>query len=411
VGVLAICLIALLFAGYNGTIFGATLPVLLADHRLALGTAYAGLIGTVSVAAMIVGGLAAGMLSDHIGWSRVVAGAVFADVLGASLCAIARTPEGLLLGRLVVGLGLGAFNPPAQAAVVRYSPPARQGFYFGLASSVLITGQVLATVSARLLVPRCGYVPAFWLGAGPVVVLLFLASGTVRVTLRRLLSRRPAAAAGEVEPRLFTAPRRVLGTTHRRATVVFGVGSAMCLLVVYATTTWLPLIMVGAGYVVGSAVVFLMLMKLGTIAGTLVGGWSADRHGYRPVLVLACGCALVGLVMVAASPRLPTSYLMIALVGVGAAGAQNLLIAYAGACYPSAVRATGLSVINVVGLVGGSLGPAIGAVLLSGGASSSQVLLVFAVAPAIAMLVLPFAPAVLPRPAEPPPGVAPPERP
>lgn len=144
-----------------------------------------------------------------------------------------------------------------------------------------------------------------------------------------------------------------------------------------------------------------MVMKFGTMAGTLLGGRFADRHGYKPALVLSCGCAVFGLVMVAANPRMSAAYLMIALVGIGASGAHNPLLAYAGVSYPNAVRVSGLAVISVVGLIGGSMGPAIGGVLLSLGVSASRVLPVFAAAPAIAMIVLLFAPAVSSRRAEP----------
>jgi MFS family permease len=172
-GVLAICGLVLLRTGYNAAIFGATLPALLADGRLALSTQYAGLIGTASVPAMIFGSLGAGMLAEHVGWVWVVGGAVLGCALGAVLCALARTPDWLLLGRLVVGLSLGL---------------------------------------------------VFLLGAGHVVVLgLFLVSGTARSVVRRLSAERPAAAPGR-ENRLFTAPRLVLGAAHRRITVVFSIG-------------------------------------------------------------------------------------------------------------------------------------------------------------------------------------------
>ena len=45
----------------------------------------------------------------------------------------------------------------------------------------------------------------------------------------------------------------------------------MCLLMVYALGSWLPKLMMAAGYSLGSSLIFLMSMNIGAVIGTIGG--------------------------------------------------------------------------------------------------------------------------------------------
>ncbi|MFF6977770.1 MFS transporter [Streptomyces sp. NPDC008343] len=51
------------------------------------------------------------------------------------------------------------------------------------------------------------------------------------------------------------------------------------LLLVYGVATWLPTLMRGEGYNLGSALTFVALLNLGGIVGMLVAGRASDRFG------------------------------------------------------------------------------------------------------------------------------------
>ncbi len=58
-------------------------------------------------------------------------------------------------------------------------------------------------------------------------------------------------------------------------------------LMVYASGSWLPKLMMAAGYSLGNSLMFLMVMNVGAVVGTMGGGILADRFHLKPVL-LAC---------------------------------------------------------------------------------------------------------------------------
>ena len=50
----------------------------------------------------------------------------------------------------------------------------------------------------------------------------------------------------------------------------------MVLLMVYGLGTWLPQLMVQAGYPLQSSLMFLFAFNIGAIVGQIGGGWLAD---------------------------------------------------------------------------------------------------------------------------------------
>lgn len=51
----------------------------------------------------------------------------------------------------------------------------------------------------------------------------------------------------------------------------------MCLLMVYALGSWLPKLMIQAGYSLGASMIFLFALNIGGMIGAIGGGYLADR--------------------------------------------------------------------------------------------------------------------------------------
>ena len=147
-------------------------------------------------------------------------------------------------------------------------------------------------------------------------------------------------------------------------TVLFWCCFFMCLLMVYALGSWLPKLMMAAGYSMGSSLMFLLSLNIGAVIGTAGGGVLADRFHLKPVIIsmLTVGAfALVGLGF--NSPQ-PVIYLLVALAGAASIGCSILLYSYVAQYYPLAVRSTGLGWASGIGRVGAIVGPIVIGVLL-----------------------------------------------
>jgi MFS transporter, AAHS family, benzoate transport protein len=422
--IMFLSVVTLLFEGYDINIYGAVVPYLLKRADWHLTPQFTGLIGSAAVIGMLVGSLVAGPLTDLVGRRRVYLTTVVCFSVGSALSAVASSPELLLASRIVVGLGLGGFIPVSLAMVLEYSPAARRTFATAMASAGIGVGGGLAALATIWIAPATGYQGLFWLGVAPLVLIVPFALFRVPESVSLLLSlgkteharaqiRRyrlpielpePAASNGAwVNPsssgpgsarRLLVALRSLFAPGQGGATVVFWIANILSLLLIFGAITWLPALMIKAGYGINNALVFLAVFQVGALAASILGSLMADRHEPKTVVLASFGCAVVGLVALAAKPPAALVYLLVILMGAGATGAQNLLLAYIASFYPARSRGSGLGLAVALGRLGGIAGPLIGGVLLAGGATAEQNFLVFAAAPLIAFAVLAFGPRI-----------------
>ncbi len=84
--------------------------------------------------------------------------------------------------------------------------------------------------------------------------------------------------------------------TENRATgtFLFWIAFFMCLLMLYALGSWLPKLMMAAGYSLGSSLMFLLALNIGAVIGTISGGILADRFDFKPVLMSRLSMLTVG---------------------------------------------------------------------------------------------------------------------
>lgn len=195
-----------------------------------------------------------------------------------------------LLAMLLVVTGVGGLLMPAWMDLIgRAIPTTMRGRFFALASVVAsVAGLGAGAITAELLAtyrPAAAYALCF-LCAFACVAVSFAALAVVR--------EPPAAAARPPEP-LAAYLRRIPDLLRddanlawylaaRSLSAIGAVGVAFY--TVYALRTWrLP---------AASAGMFTALLLAGSIAGTLVLGWMADRAGHRVVLLAGAAASVAG---------------------------------------------------------------------------------------------------------------------
>lgn len=382
--VVALCFLTIVFDGYDLIVYGSIVPSLIDEWGLT--PAKAGAIGSYALVGMLIGALGAGVLTDALGRRRILLVGITWFSLAMVACAVAPNPEILGLLRFVAGLGLGGVIPSAIALTVEYAPRGRRQFYNAAMFAGYSVGGVLAAVLALNLVADHGWRLLLGLGAAPLVLVLPLVWRFLPESVGYLLARGRvdeaattattygldldvvrAESGGSAAVPAQGGVRSLFGPSLVRATLLFGAASFCGLLLVYGLNTWLPQIMRQAGYPLGSALTFLLVLNLGAIAGALAASRLADRFGSKPVtvaaFVLATACLLV------LSQRVGTGLLFVAVAvaGLGSVGTQILVNGYVAVHYPAAVRATGLGWALGVGRAGAVVGPLFGGWVLTSG--------------------------------------------
>jgi len=154
--------------------------------------------------------------------------------------------------------------------------------------------------------------------------------------------------------------------------------SAMGLLLVYSLNTWLPELMLRAGYNTKGSLSFLLVLNGGAVIGALIGSRVADRFGPKPVVA---SCFLLGAIAIALlTISLPLALLLIfvAVAGLGTSGTQTLIYGFVANYYRTNVRAAGVAWCAGFGRLGGVGGPVIGGLLIGAGLSTNAIFWVLA---------------------------------
>ena len=171
-------------------------------------------------------------------------------------------------------------------------------------------------------------------------------------------------------------------------TAMIWVAFFCCLLMVYALSSWLPKLMAGAGYSLGSSLSFLIALNLGGMAGALLGGRLGDRLNLVKVVICFFAAAMVSISLLGINSPMPVLYLLIFVAGATTIGTQILLYAGAAQLYGLSIRATGLGWASGIGRNGAIVGPLLGGALMAIELPLQLNFMVFAIPGAIAALAM-----------------------
>ena len=163
------------------------------------------------------------------------------------------------------------------------------------------------------------------------------------------------------------ALKTLFSSGYLLATLAFWVASFMGLLLVYGLNQWLPEIMRQAGYALGAALAFLLVLNVGAVIGLLIAGPVADRYGSKVACAGWFALAAVFLFLLSIQLPLLLTYVVVLLTGVFVFSAQVLLYAYVSKHYPTSGRGTALGWAAGIGRIGAICGPIFGGLLLGAG--------------------------------------------
>ncbi|MER5754626.1 MFS transporter [Streptomyces sp. NPDC002088] len=375
--VIALCTAAITVEGFDLIVYGVALPAMLDDGSLGLDKSFAGTLGSLAYAGMLIGAVVCGPLADRLGRRRLLlaSGAVFTVFTVA--CSLAAESWQFGLFRLLAGIGMGGVMPSCVALGKEYAPRGRSALVATVVLAGIPVGGVLAALTATAWGEPLGWRGLFGIG-GALSALVFAAAYFL------LPDSRPAPAptgeAGrEVSPdREATGIRTVLSHAYARRTILFTVANFAVLLAWYGLNTWLTQLMREMDYPLGSALRFTLVLNLGAVVGSFALAALADRIG--PRLVTAGSAVLAALAVLGLSQGGSTAVILgaTALAGVGAQSALTMLNDWVASTYPASARATALGCVSGFGRGGAILAPLLGGWILDAALGPATVFYVFA---------------------------------
>lgn len=369
------CAIIIIFDGYDLAVAGIALPSIMKEMGVTPATA--GYMVSSALFGMMFGAMFLGTIADKIGrrWAIVICIVLFSVFTAAA--GMTHDPVTFSITRFLAGLGIGGVMPNVVAQMTEYSPRKMRSTLVTLMFSGYSVGGMLAAVLGKGLIETYGWSYVFYAAAIPVLIVPFvllslpesmaflLKKGRID-ELKKIIQRlepsyTPAASDSFELPstqKVEGAPIGKLFLDGRGlSTVMFWIAFFMCLFMVYALSSWLTKLMAQAGYSLGSALTFVLVLNFGAMIGAIGGGWLADRFSIKKVVM--CFFALAAVSITALGYKMSTEmlYLMVGLAGASTIGTQILIYAYVGQYYPMTIRSTGIGFASGVGRSGAILAP------------------------------------------------------
>ncbi|MFU9045400.1 aromatic acid/H+ symport family MFS transporter [Acinetobacter tibetensis] len=381
--VLIWCLLIIIFDGYDLVIYGVALPLLMQEWGLS--AVQAGLLASTALFGMMFGAMSFGTLSDKLGRKKtiMICVAIFSGF--TFLGAFASSPVEFGILRFLAGLGIGGVMPNVVALMTEYAPKRIRSTLVAVMFSGYAIGGMASALLGAWLVTDYGWKIMFFIAGIPFVALpiiwkflpeslMFLTQKGETAQVAQIVQKISPEQNIHAETRFVLndviagdeAPLRALFQQGRMfSTLMFWVAFFMCLLMVYALGSWLPKLMIQAGYSLGASMLFLFALNIGGMVGAIGGGALADRFHLKPVLSTMFTVGALALILLGFNSPQAVLYTLIALAGAATIGSQILLYTFVAQFYPTAVRSTGMGWASGIGRIGAIVGPILTGALLT----------------------------------------------
>src|SRR5579862_1598024 len=315
--------VAAAFAGLGGLLFGYDTGVISGAElflRKDFTLSSFGLEVIVSgvLVGAAIGALGGGRLADLYGRRRLLIAAAVIFAIGAIICAAASSPAVLIIGRIIVGLGIGLSSGTVPVYISEVSPPAARGWTVSIFQLAITVGILLAYVVDYAFAAIQGWrwmlglavVPAAIFAIGMILLPespRWLVKNGHRDAARKVLGRIRTPAGADAELKDIEASiqhseerGRLSDLLHPslRAALVVGIGLAILQQITGINTViyYAPLIIQSAGIPSASGAI-LATAGIGVVnvLMTIVSMWLIDRAGRRPLLLTGIAGMIVTL--------------------------------------------------------------------------------------------------------------------
>ena len=399
------CALSVVFDGFDLQVMALTVPALSKAWSIPPPQFSAAL--SASLLGMGVGAAFIAPLGDRFGRRTMLVISLFAVGLSALACAAAQNLTQMAVFRFFTGIGLGVSMANAIALTADYVPRARRSTLVTIMFCNNATGALVAGLTAPMMVAWMGWRGPFVLG-GVLPILSALLLLVTPESLKFLLHRRPGHASiarilarmapGVDAGQVYVAPppdaaagtvRDLLTPRYRSRTLWLWLAFAMTAFVLYLLVSWLPTLLLSAGWSAPQAQKAVAFNQAGGILGGITLALLMDRLGGERILLggfLVCATSLL-LFLVVPSGFWTWGALLI-VIGACTGGAIFTLPSLGTRYYPAAILSTGTGWGSAFARLGAFFAPLFGGALMARGMSTQDLLTLLAVPALVAAVAM-----------------------
>lgn len=396
----------LLFDGFDYMIVAYTMPQISAEW--ALTKVQTGSLASWSMLGLMIGGLAAGVISDRLGRKKAL-------ILGCLVYSLLTLPiyfapnyETFAILRILSGMGLGACIPVSVTLISEFAPTKNRGLFSSSIMMFYLLGWVAAGIMAIYVVPAFGWRVCYLIGSLPALYAIVLAAKLIEsphwllsqgrekeaidvikkmeITVKGKASERTPGSLIAPPPPKSVGIKAILSPEYRSATITLWIMYFFGLIIVYGVTGWMPSLLVAKGYGLVKSYSFAVLQNLFSIIGALSTGYIADIIGRRKNIIFAYVFTAIAVILLGLATNQWTVVLCSILVGIAMNYGQSGLMPLLTEAYRTEFRNTGVAWTQGFARLGGFCGPIVVGWIQQIGLGFSGVFLFFTVPAVICVL-------------------------
>jgi MFS family permease len=337
---------------FDVMLYSLVLAALIRDPVLQLSPTTAGQLGSLTLIAAAIGGVAFGVIADRIGRKQALMAAVLVYSVFTAACGLAQSVAQLAVFRILLGFGMGGEWATGVALVSETFPARHRGKALAFVQSSWAIGYGLAALVNLIVMPIWGWRGVFFVGILPALFTIWVRQKVEEPALWRTSSAKDRGRISALfEPHIA---RVTVFITLMNACTLFGWWGLNLWIPAYLN---LPPTQGGVGLSSSTMSLFVIAMQVGMWLGYVSFGFIADVFGRKRTYVLFVLTASV-LLPVYGVLREPVALLalgpFVAFFGTGYYSGFGAVIAE---LYPTSVRATAAGVCYNVGRIASAAAP------------------------------------------------------
>lgn len=402
--ILTLCFATYVLDGIDVSIISYAAPAITKDWGIL--PEHLGLVFSSGLLGMTVGAMFFAPLADIYGRRVVVSVAMGSAGLATLAVVLTSNVAQLIPLRFLSGLGLGALAATIAPLAGEFSPRRHRTFVISVMLSGASLGPVIGGLISASLISDYGWKGIFLMAGLSTVVLGVVIYLVIPESTALLIKRQPAGALERVNRTLAyigqsqlqqlpaasetqsVEPASVVSLVtpaRKRATILIWSAFFLGFASVYFIVSWVPQILVNAGFAQEQAIQGAVAFSTGSIVGTMLVGWLAKRSKLTWIIASAFSAAVLGVVAVNFMLQTGDSisyeliWTMLFFIGVSLGGGFSNLYTVALTVYPAQLRSTGLGWAVGVGRSGGVISPIFAGFLIAWGLAMPTLFLIVAV--------------------------------
>ncbi len=404
---IVICFLMNVLDGMDVLVVSYCAPMIAED--LNLGPKTLGFVFSAGLIGMAIGAIFLAPLADRFGRKKLILASALIMGLSVLLTAFSETILGLIIMRLISGLGIGCMLATTATLTSENVLNNSKDFWVSLVISGYPVGAVVSGYVAAAIIPSYGWESMFVLAGLTTLITTPLIFFFLSESPQFYLKKQPDGALEKVNRILIkmdfkpldSLPGVELITTnnslvsqlfsnkYKISTLQLWTALFFAFGCLYFLISWIPKLATDAGLSIELAIYAGTIFNVGAFFGIILQGYFSSKIGLKKTISIFL--FLTFLLMASFKLFVGTDILLLIyfLLGFSLQGGFVGLYAVAARLYPTEFKTTGVGWAIGMGRVGGILAPLIGGFLISIGLSLSANFFIFSI-PALFASVLTF---------------------